>query len=356
MPDRLSRLRTTMKSLGMDAFLVSSLPHLRYLFSFTGSAGIAFITRESCILIIDNRYREQAGKEVENAQILIAAQGLFVPVQQAGFILPEMKIGFEAAHLTFDRFSQLHKAFPKNALLDSENLIENIVVQKEPVEIEKTRQACKIACSVFPEVLTYIKPGVRECDIAAEISYRCRRAGADGDAFEPIVASGWRGALPHGIASQKMIKAGELVVIDFGCKWQGFNSDITRTVAVSEPGEELRRMYEAVKNANILARNGATHGISAIELDGFARDFLRKEGFTSEFSHSLGHGLGIEVHSMPRIGPKSKDNIPTECIITIEPGLYKPGLGGVRIEDDLYIGQNKVEVLTPLDRELLILD
>ncbi|KAA3620002.1 MAG: aminopeptidase P family protein [Calditrichaeota bacterium] len=356
MPDRLEQLRALMQKSDIGAFVITSLPHLRYLFNFSGSSGIAILTNEKSVLVTDNRYREQAKTEVKNAEIRIATRGLFIPVRDIGLIKPEMKIAFEAAHLTFERFSQLHKTFPQNTLIDTENAIERIVMSKQPIELERTRKACEISCRVFPEILPLIKPGVRECEIAAELSYRIRLAGADKDAFEPIVASGWRSALPHGIASDKKLDYGELIVIDFGCNWQGFNSDITRTVALGEPSIELRAMYDAVKEANIRARNSAKPGMPAVELDTVARQYLASIGYTAEFSHSLGHGLGIDVHSLPRIGPKSKDKIVAGSIITIEPGLYKSGIGGVRIEDDLYIGEEHNELLTPLDRELLILE
>ncbi|KAA3657447.1 MAG: aminopeptidase P family protein, partial [Calditrichaeota bacterium] len=232
MPDRLALLRAHLKQLKLDAFLITSLTHLRYLFSFSGSSGIALVTEDKCYLVTDNRYREQVKSEVKNVVPLIAVRSLFSPLKREKIIKPKMRLGFEAAHVTFDRFAQLHKTFPDNQLIDTENVLETIVLSKDADELEKTRRACQIACKVFPEVLPFIKDGVREHEIAAEIAYRFRLAGAEKEAFDIIVASGWRSALPHGIASDKIIRHGELIVIDFGCSYQGFNSDITRTIAL----------------------------------------------------------------------------------------------------------------------------
>lgn len=241
MPDRLDLLRAHLQKMNLDALLISSLSHLRYLFSFSGSSGIALVTKDDCYLVTDNRYLEQVKTEVKNAKILIAIRSLFTPLKKENIISDKMHIGFEAAHLTFERFAHLHKTFPATQLIDTENVLESIVMSKQPDELEKTRQACRIACNIFPEILPFIKPGVGENEIAAEISYRFRMAGAEKEAFDIIVASGWRSALPHGIASDKKMQYGEFIVLDFGCTYQGFNSDITRTVALGEPNPELKK-------------------------------------------------------------------------------------------------------------------
>ena len=355
MPDRLGQLRTYMQAQHIDAFLISSLSHIRYLFHFSGSSALAVVTPEKCALVTDNRYRDQAQRQVTNAEVYIAERSFFHAVRDKKIIRAGMKIAFEAAHITFQEFSRLHTTFKSSMLVDTEYIIDKIVMEKTPDELAKTRMACEISCGIWQEIVSMIKPGVAEKEIAAEISYRSKLAGADKDAFDIIVASGWRSALPHGIASEKKLEIGDFVVIDYGCSYAGFNSDITRTVILGNPTKKQRAMYDAVKEANERARAAVRTGMTAIELDGVARKFLAEKGYQKAFSHSLGHGLGIDVHCLPRIGLKSMNSIQVGSIITIEPGVYFPDFGGVRIEDDLYIGENDVELLTPLDRDLLIL-
>ena len=212
-----------------------------------------------------------------------------------------------------------------------------------------------MATAVWEQILPFIRPGVCESEIAAEMIYRSRKLGSETEPFEPIVASGPRSALPHAHSSSRRLQAGDFVVIDFGCVVNGYASDVTRTVAIGEPPAKLRQAYFAVKEACRLACEAARPGMEGIELDGVARQYLDACGFKEQFNHSLGHGLGLDVHSLPRLGPESKDVIPDFAVVTIEPGVYFPNLGGVRIEDDLLVTAAGNEVLTPISRELFII-
>jgi Xaa-Pro aminopeptidase len=213
-----------------------------------------------------------------------------------------------------------------------------------------------MAGAVWDQILPCIHRGVTESDIAAEIIYRSRKLGSEIEAFDPIVASGPRSALPHGRSTSRRLQAGDFVVIDYGCVVDGYASDVTRTIAVGEPPAKLRQAHAAVKEACHLACETARPGMEGMQLDEVARKYLDACGFKEEFNHSLGHGLGLDVHSLPRLGPESKDLIPANAVITIEPGLYFPGLGGVRIEDDLLVAENGNEVLTPMTRELFVVE
>ncbi len=356
MADRISRLRRRMRELKLSAFLISSLTHLRYLFGFSGSNGLGLITEEHQWLITDRRYREQVKHEVHNAEVHIVLQDLFEPIKKQRIFARGMRVGFEAMHLNFREFSRLQKAFPDVQLAATENIIEKLTIPRLPDEVEKTRRACDIARQVWDTILPMIRPGMTELDLSAEISYHGKKLGSERDAFEPIVASGWRSALPHGIASRKSLEPGELVVIDYGCVYEGFCSDVTRTVMIGQPSEAQRRMYEAVKEANRRAIAAARANMPGADLDRVARDYLKEQGYDKEFGHSLGHGLGLDVHSLPRISPVSKDRIPENSVITIEPGVYIPEVGGVRIEDDVLVQSDGAEVLTDIDRELVIIE
>ena len=356
MPDRIAQLREQLNQHRLDVFLISSLTHIRYLFGFTGSNALAAVTPDRCLVITDKRYREQVKHEVTGADIAIADQDLFVPLNDKLSLQKGMRLGFEAAYLSFKQFSHLQKLFKSIQLVATENILERITLARLPHEVDYTRKACEISRAAWEAVLPCLRPGVSELDVAAEISYQCKKRGAERDAFEPIVASGWRSALPHGTASRKTLQRGDLVVIDFGCCYSGFNSDITRTVCIGKPTPEQRRMYEAVKEAQQRALDALQAGMKAVDLDQVAREHLKSAGYDKAFSHSLGHGLGLEVHSKPKIGPKSKDTIPADSIITVEPGVYIPEIGGVRIEDDVFVSSWGPEILTRIDRELLVIE
>ena len=353
MLDRLTLLRQAILELKLTAFLISSTSNLRYLFGFTGSNGIGLITHEQVFFVTDWRYREQAKQEVHNAEILITFRDLIGELKERGAMQAVGRLGFESHHLNFRMFSHLRKTFPNVRLVATEHVVEKIAVRKIPAEIEAIRRAIEISVKVWDEVLPLIKPGVRETDIAAEMSYRGRKLGADRDAFEPIVASGARSALPHGLSSKKMLEAGDMVIIDFGFVADGYPSDITRTIAIGEPDERLKKAYQHVRRANELAQERIRPGYKGKEFDKIVRDYLSEHGLGEAFSHSLGHGLSMDVHALPRMGPTSDDLIPEGAVVTLEPGVYLPDLGGIRIEDDVLVTETGCEVLTPIPRELL---
>jgi len=356
MQDRIDRVRAQMRKTDVAAFLVSSSYHLRYLFGFTGSNGLGLITSDLCFFVTDWRYRDQAQEEVRNAEILIVRRDLLAALKEKN-ILPEgSRLGFEAQHLSFRLFSQLQKNFEKIKFVATEHFIEKIAIPKSPGEIASLRQAGAMACAVWDLILPCIHRGVSESDIAAEIIYRSRKLGSEIEAFDPIVASGPRSALPHGRSTNRRLQSGDFVVIDYGCVVEGYASDVTRTIAVGEPPAKLVAAHAAVKAACQLACEAARPGMEGIKLDEVVRKFFESRGFKDEFNHSLGHGLGLDVHSLPRLGPESKDIIPANAVITIEPGLYFPELGGVRLEDDVLVTATGNEVLTPMSRELFVVE
>lgn len=355
MPDRVALLREKMAELTIDALVISNLTNLRYLTGFSGSNAVGVLTQTAFFLVTDRRYRDQAQLEVTNAEIHICEKKLFQPIQSERMLAGCGRIAFESLHLPFRSFSHLREIAPDARFVATENLIEKITTIKLPEEIEKIREACRLADAVWEAFVPKIRAGATELELAAELYYLTYRAGAEAHAFEPIVASGWRAALPHAHASRKKLESGELLVVDFGCAVGGFKSDITRTAVLGEPGAEQRKMYAAVKAAADIAFAAATSGMQAEDLDRMAREHLAASGYASAFSHSLGHGLGLAVHELPRIGQSSKDTLPAGCVFTIEPGVYIPELGGVRIEDDVLLSETGPERLTSSNRELHVI-
>jgi Xaa-Pro aminopeptidase len=317
---------------------------------------MGLITSDLCFFATDWRYRDQVNEEVRNAEILIAYRDLLAALKERQALKIGERLGFEAQHLSFRLFSHLRKLFTNVKLVATEHIVEKIAVSKEPEEIARIRKAASMACAVWDQVLPFVRRDATEAEVAAEILYRARKLGSDADAFEPIVAGGPRGALPHARSSRRRLQSGDLVVIDYGCVVEGYAADVTRTIAVGEPPAQLLQAHAAVKEAGKLACDTVRPGMKGKELDEVARKYLEASGFKDQFSHSLGHGLGLDVHALPRIGPESNDLIPANAVVTIEPGVYFPGLGGVRIEDDVLVTLEGGEVLTPISRELFVVE
>jgi Xaa-Pro aminopeptidase len=351
---RLQEVRKHLETSRLDALLVSHLPHVRYLTGFSGSNGLCVITLSKQYFLTDNRYREQSKSEIDEFEIIVTTDTLWKAARKQGILRGKKKIGFESQYLSVATFATLKKEFPSASFVPKSSVIETISAVKDESEIDAIKRAAAITDKVFKKVLLALKPGVRELDIAAEISYWHQRMGADGDAFESIVASGPRGALPHGRASEKKIRMGEFVTLDFGCKYKGYHSDLTRTVVVGKPTGRGRRIYHVVLEAQCKAIEATRPGVPARNLDRVARSHIARSGFGKYFSHSLGHGLGIEIHEPLRLSVKSKDVLRVGNVFTIEPGIYIKGFGGVRIEDDVVVRETGCEVITKSPKELII--
>jgi Xaa-Pro aminopeptidase len=351
---KLKAVRALMTTLRVQSLLVTELEHVRYLTGFSGSCGLCLITPTKQFFITDRRYKSQAPQEVKGFTIIIAQQTLFPLLAERKLIPSGSRIGFESQHVSVADMHSLKKMLPHRHFIPATNILETVTAVKEDKEIELLRSAARISDHVFKKLLKLVRPGVRERDIAAEISYWHRKYGAEGDAFEPIVASGDRGALPHARASEKKIRHGEMVVLDFGCCYHGYNSDITRTLAVGNPPAEMKKVYRIVLEAQIKAIEAIRNGVTARSIDAVAREHIRQNGFGRYFIHSLGHGLGIHVHDPLRVSAVSSAVLETGNVMTIEPGIYIPGRGGVRIEDDIVVCENGCDILTGSSKELII--
>lgn len=351
---RIEKLRALMKKEVIDAYLVTSPANLRYLTNFTGTAGLAFITLEKAFFITDFRYTEQAGEQVQ-AMTIVQQQGDVV-----GEIIKLMEseginvLGFEDAFMTYAEYSVFEEVIDAE-LAPASGLIETLREQKDDGEIAIIEKACTIADEGFEHVLKMIRPGMTEIEVANQLDFFMRSLGATGTSFDTIVASGVRSALPHGVASTKTIEQGDLITLDFGCVYQGYVSDITRTFAIGDPGQQLKDIYQIVLEAQQKVIDVAQAGVTGAQLDAIARDFITEAGYGEAFGHSTGHGIGMEIHEGPNITRFNDEPLKVGSIITDEPGIYVAGLGGVRIEDDLVILADGNRILTHSPKELIII-
>lgn len=355
MNHRLEKLRGQFDLLGINAFFVTFLPHLRYVSGFSGSNGIGIVTPTAAVLITDGRYAQQVKSEVTGWKVLITQGSLLEKILRRSLLPPRSRVGFDGNAVPYSQFISLKKSFPKVKFLPKAEVIEKIAAVKDAGEIASIGKAVSITDKTFHDILQLMKPGVSELDIAAEISYLQRKYGAEADAFETIVASGERGALPHGRASAKLLKNGELVTLDFGCVFEGYHSDMTRTIALGRAKPEARKIYQIVLDAQCKAIDHARDGVKTKDLDAVARGYIRKHGYDKYYRHSLGHGIGLQIHEAPRISVLSSAVLEKGNVVTIEPGIYLPEFGGVRIEDDVVIENGSCRVLNRSPKELMVL-
>jgi Xaa-Pro aminopeptidase len=348
MMSQLERLRDALSEAGVDALWVSGPANVRALTGFTSPEdGRVLVTPDGATLYTDARYTVQAREESSVPQHIARPPETF---RHAAESLKGQRVGFEAESLTVAGLEDLKEHWPDTELVPLRGVVQRLRLHKTPEEIGAIRAAQDLADRVFSEVRPMIVAGARELDIALEIETRLRKAGA-GAAFGVIVASGPRGAMPHGLASERVIEDGELVTVDMGARLNGYNSDMTRTVAVGQPSEEMRRVYNAVLEAEEAAVRAVRPGVRAADLDKIARDILTGHGLGEAFAHSLGHGVGLEVHEGPGLRGTSEDVLAPGMVITIEPGAYLPEVGGVRIEDLLLVTEDGHEVLSHAPKE-----
>jgi Xaa-Pro aminopeptidase len=351
---RITDLQRRLEKLRLDQLLVTHMPNVRYLCGFTGSSGALLVGERGATLFTDGRYTVQAKQEATHARLRIA-RGNAAAAALASIKGPRKHaVGLEGDHLSVSAYKALRKA-TKSLLKPTSGLIERTRMIKDAEEIVQLHAAVMLASGLFDVLLHGIKPGTTESHVAAELEYVARRSGAEGMSFETIVASGERSAMPHGVASENPIPASGFVVLDYGVILAGYCSDMTRTVHVGSPGEKQKALYQAVLDAQLAAISAVHPGQEAGKVDQAARKVLKKAGFASYFTHSTGHGVGLEIHEPPRLGKDQKELLQPGMVITIEPGAYVPGLGGVRIEDMVVVTETGCQVLTPTAKDLVTL-
>jgi Xaa-Pro aminopeptidase len=351
----MNRLRLSFSKIGVDSFLVSHLPNVQYLCGFTGSAGLLLVGDSHATLFTDSRYTFQAREEVFGAPVHIAKRGLLRALGE------ELKKGrrrhavaYATGHVTVAQKQAIDGIVRgKVRWASDDNAVEKLRAVKDPDEIGRMRAAAHLISDVFREALAVIRPGTSELDIAAEIEYGIKRGGGSGTSFDTIVASGPRSAWAHARPTTKLVGKSELVVLDQGAILQNYCSDMTRTVFVGRAPARVRRMYEAVLQAQEAAKQAIRPGVKAGDVDRAARQALKKFGLDRYFTHSTGHGLGIEVHEMPRLGKGEETLLQEGMVVTVEPGVYLEGIGGIRIEDDVVVTTQGAVDLTTAPRDFL---
>lgn len=355
MTARIQKLQKRLSEKAADALLLTFLPDIRWACGFSGSNGVLLVRADKAYFLSDGRYESQAKQEVEGAEIRIPGYKLFEHIQEENLMDGVETILFQSDHATVAQLEEWKERFAGIAWKPVENVATRLVASKDDNEIDQMRRAQQITEHVFDHVLEQVlAPGVTERDVAAEIVYQHLKRGADKVSFDPIVASGPQGALPHARPTAQEIRSGDLVVIDMGCFVNGYASDMTRTVAVGEPEEEARRVYHVVLNAQKRAIEAARAGISSKELDGVARQEIEEAGYGDYFSHGLGHGVGLQVHEWPRLSYHVDDTLPERAAVTIEPGIYLPDRFGVRIEDVVVLREHGSDNLTRAPKDELI--
>ncbi len=340
----------------IDALLISSPANVRYLTGFTGSNGLVLLTPDSMKLITDPRYGVQSRQEVKQAKVLVAKRPLWEAVVSTIKRKKLRRVGFEQERLTFGEHKEINEALPLGHYLKPIGpVIDTLRMVKTADEIARIRQSVNTNSDAFAAVLKGIREGTSESDIAADLDYQMRRHGADGTAFETIVACGDRTALPHARPTHQKLGANELLLIDMGASRDGYMSDMTRMLFLGKPSQKIRSMYARVLDSQLAAIAAVRHGASTRQIDLRAREVLKAAGLDKAFVHSTGHGLGLEIHEAPKIGKKDSTRLKAGMVITIEPGAYVEGLGGMRVEDTVLVTQTGCEVLTPTSKELILL-
>lgn len=351
---RIERVREEFSNLNIEGLLVTTAKNVRYLANFTGSAGIVLITKNESYFITDFRYTEQAREQAKGFKVIIHQNGIYNEVKE---ILEKENIqllGIEADDMNVSTYSQLSELF-EAVLVQTSAVVEKIRQIKDQSEIAAIQEACRITDQAFDHILTFIKPGVSEIEVANELERFVKTKGSSGMSFETIVASGVRSSMPHGVASEKLIEEGDLVTLDFGCYYQGYTSDMTRTIAVGEVDDKLKEIYQIVLEANEKVTAATKAGMTGKEVDAIARDYISEAGYGDNFGHSTGHGIGLDIHEGPGISFRNEEALVVNEVITNEPGIYIEGLGGVRIEDDLIVNEDGVTVLNKSPKNLIIL-
>ena len=354
--ERLAALVQALSTARLDGLLLTSLPNVRYLTGFSGTSALLFVSvRGEVLFVTDFRYKTQAADEVGDfARVTIEAQSLWAGLWQQLALLPHVELaGFESAHLLHRDFQRLLEAGSRWQWRPTTELVERLRERKDAEEVALIRRAAEMAAAALGRTLPQLRAGMTELEVAGVLEHALRDQGSEGFPFPTIVASGARAALPHARSSPKRVERGDLLLLDFGAECGGYCADVTRTAVVGQADERQREVYGVVRAANETAASGVRAGMRGRDADALARDYIERHGHGDAFGHSLGHGLGLEVHESPRLSRAAEDALPPGSVVTIEPGIYLPGWGGIRIEDDVHLAPAGPELLTHFTRELV---
>jgi Xaa-Pro aminopeptidase len=355
---RLPQLRARLAEAALDALVVSKLANVRYLTGFTGSAGMLLVTPDGARFVTDGRYTQRAREELDaagaKAEIEIGAtataqRDLLVKAVAAG-----ARLGLEEHTVTWAQQIDYAAAFAGVEIVPAGDLVEALRRVKDAGEIDRIRRACAIADDAFQALWPMLSERPTERDFAIALEFAMRERGASGNSFDPIVASGPNGSKPHHVPGDRVIERNELIVCDFGCIVEGYCSDMTRTVSIGDPGPDARHLYDVVMQSQQAGRAAVAADVACAAVDRASRDVIAEAGWADAFSHSTGHGVGLEIHEAPRVASTAGDTLLLNDVVTVEPGVYLPGIGGVRIEDTLVVGAAGAESLTLTPKDLVL--
>ena len=332
---------------------MSHLPNVRYLTGFTGSNGQALVGAANSVFLTDGRYQEQSRREVPDLERMTYLQGIEEPLGEACARLGVRRLGFEAGVMTVRQHQQLVAKLPGLELVAVMDAVERQRWVKDDEELALLRSAQGATDQAFEEVMEYLAIGQTERAVALELERLLRRDGADGLAFDSIVAFGENAAEPHHEPSHRMLEEGDVIKLDFGAMWEGYHADMTRTIAFGSPASELKKIHDVVREAQQAGIDAVTAGVAGESVDGAARSVIQDAGYGEYFLHGLGHGVGLEIHEGPRLGRGIDHVLPAGAVVTVEPGIYVPGLGGVRIEDMVEVTDDGCRVLGTSVRDLI---
>lgn len=351
---RLSAVRDALARADLDGLVVSSLPNIRYLTGFSGSNALVLVTARDAVLLTDFRYEAQVEDEVlPSVTVRIESSSLWTGLWSViGAAAGVERLGFESAHLLHRDFQRLLEHGGRWQWRPTLDVVEALRACKDPDEVANIERAIAIAETALTATLPLIGAGLTETQVAGLLERALRDAGSEGYPFASIVASGPRSALPHARAGDRVLTTGDFVLLDFGAIWNGYCSDITRTVVLGSASEEQRAVYDIVLEANRRASGALRVGLQGMAADAVAREYIDARGYGEEFGHSLGHGIGLEIHEGPRLAKTAEAPLLSGAVVTVEPGIYRPGWGGVRIEDDVLLTDAGPRILTSFPREL----
>jgi Xaa-Pro aminopeptidase len=350
--ERIKKLREELGNLGLNFFIVTNIRNCCYLTGFTGSEGVVLITPTLVYLVVDFRYVEQAQKEAKNTKVIKREGALRLLLADVLKKYKNKKIGFESDSITFKQHKEIKKSLPENRLVPTLNIVEGLRAVKYSDETASIEKAVKISDEVFKHISGFVKLGMSEVDIAEEIEYTAKRKGASCIAFDTIALSGSRSSFPHGTPSRDSLKKG-IVLLDFGCVFSGYNSDMTRTIFLGKATAKQKEIYNIVLEAQQTAIESIKLGVKASYVNKAARDYIASKGYGEYFGHSTGHGVGLDVHELPNISGKSDEVLRSGMVFTVEPGIYIPEWGGIRIEDMVQVTDNGCRVITKSSKEII---
>jgi len=354
---RAPRLRAPFADAGIDALLVTRLPNVRYLTGFSGSAATLLVTPDTMVVVTDGRYRTQMGEQLAAAGVDATVEvGATLADQHAALARAARaldRLGLEAHGITWAEQRTLAQVL-SSTLVATEQLVESQRLVKDDGEVARIRAACAIGDDALAELLPTLGDGPTEADFGVALEHAMRRRGAAAMSFDPIVASGPNAAMPHHRPSERRIGHGELVVLDFGCVVDGYCSDITRTVSVGDPGADARRLWDLVAASQAAGRDAVAPGVACAAVDRASRDVIDAAGLGDAFVHGTGHGVGLEIHEAPRVARTASGTLDVHTVVTVEPGVYLPGVGGVRIEDTVVVTEDGAVPLTEAPKSLVV--